>query len=303
MCRCCDGRRRARRSNWYTAFRIRRSSAKGHLHWDIGGILRGLQDGFIKCAEIATEGIRSIAVDGWAVDYIRLAAGAVRLNAPRTAVGEPFCYRDERTLAAEAALHKVISAERMRAITGVQILRINTVYQMFADELEVKSCGWLNLPEYVLYLLGGRAVSELTNATHTQMVTLDGMWSREIFAAIGQSVEDAPPIVMPGTDVGALQGPLTAIPEFRGTRLIAPACHDTASAIAAIPDAGDDWAYISSGTWSLVGTVLDAPVNSAAARAEEFYEPRRRGQPNLFSQERERPCGCCGSAWIPGVDR
>jgi len=233
------------------------------LRWDMGGILDGLQVGLRQCAEIATEGVRSIAVDGWAVDYVRLDAGGA-------AVGDPYCYRDERTVAAELGLHERISAERMRDITGIQIFRINTVYQMFADEPEKKKLRWLNLPEYVLYRLGGRAVAERTNATHTQMVGLDGEWSSEIFAALGQEIAQAPPIVEPGTDVGQVQGELAALPAFGSTRLIAPACHDTASAIAAIADDGDDWAYISSGTWSLVGTQLKAAVNSTAAREENF---------------------------------
>jgi len=233
------------------------------LHWDIGCILDGLHTGLRRCAEIATEGIRSIAVDGWAVDY-------VRLDAEGQPVSDPFCYRDERTVASEPALHERLSAECMREITGIQLLRLNTAYQMAADDPARKSLGWLNLPEYILYSLGGRAVSERTNATHTQMVALDGKWSEEIFAALGQSTGDAPPIVEPGTDVGQLQGHLAKLPAFANTRLIAPACHDTASAIAAIPDANDDWAYISSGTWSLVGTLLNTPVNSAAAREENF---------------------------------
>ena len=233
------------------------------LRWDLGCILDGLHTGLRLCAETASEGIRSIAVDGWAVDY-------VRLNASGMAIANPFCYRDERTVAAEPALHERLSAERMREITGLQLLRINTVYQMFADDAEQKKRCWLNLPEYVLHRLGGDAVSERTNATHTQMVGLDGEWSSEIFEAIGQSLAEAPPIVSPGTDIGVVQGELALLPAFTNTRLIAPACHDTASAIAAIPDHGDDWAYISSGTWSLVGTQLRAPVNSTAAREENF---------------------------------
>jgi rhamnulokinase len=233
------------------------------LRWDLGCILDGLHTGLRLCAEIAQEGVRSIAVDGWAVDY-------VRLNASGMAIADPFCYRDERTVAAEPALHERLSAERMREITGLQLLRINSVYQMFADDAEQKRRCWLNLPEYVLHRLGGDAVSERTNATHTQMVGLDGEWSREIFEAIGQSLLEAPPIVSPGTDIGEVQGELALLPVFAKTRLIAPACHDTASAIAAIPDPGDDWAYISSGTWSLVGTQLKTPVNSTAAREENF---------------------------------
>ena len=233
------------------------------LHWDLACILEGLNAGLRQCAGIATEGIRSIAVDGWAVDYVRLdESGAI--------VSDPFCYRDERTIAAVQALHERLSAERMRDLTGIQLLPLNTVYQMFADKPERKHLRWLNLPEFVLYSLGARPVSERTNATHTQMVGIDGKWSEEIFAALEQSTTDAPSIVEPGTDVGQLQGELAALSAFANTRLIAPACHDTASAIAAIADAGDDWAYISSGTWSLVGTLLQSPVNSSAAREQNF---------------------------------
>jgi rhamnulokinase len=233
------------------------------LHWDMARILEGLETGLRQCAAIATEGIRSIAVDGWAVDY-------VRLDADGKAIGDPFCYRDDRTAAAIKQLHQRISAERMRELAGIQLLPLNTVYQMFADDPTLKPLRWLNLPEYVLYRLGGRAVSERTNATHTQMVGLDGNWSAEIFAALGQSIADAPTIVEPGTDIGQLQGELTTLPAFTNTRLIAPACHDTASAIAAMPDACDDWAYISSGTWSLVGTQLRAPINSLEACEQNF---------------------------------
>jgi len=233
------------------------------LHWDLSRILAGLDTGLRQSAAIATEGIRSIAVDGWAVDY-------VRLDADGKAIGDPFCYRDERTAAAEEQLHHRISPERLRELTGIQLLRLNTLYQMAADDPTVKPLRWLNLPEYILYRLGGRAVSERTNATHTQMVALDGTWSAEIFAALDQPIAAAPTLVEPGTDLGQLQGELASLPAFSNTRLIAPACHDTASAIAAIPDAGDDWAYISSGTWSLVGTQLRAPVNSLEARAQNF---------------------------------
>jgi rhamnulokinase len=233
------------------------------LHWNLQHILYELDLGLRECAGIATEGIRSIAVDGWAVDY-------VRLDDEGHAIGEPFCYRDERTVAVEPALHEVLSAERMRELTGIQLLRINTAYQQFADSQQLRNRRWLQLPEYILYRLGGRPIAELTNATHCQMVGLDGKWSAEIFAALQQPLELAPQLVAPGTDVGRLTGPLTRLPAFSDTRLIAPCCHDTASAIAAVPDDGDDWAYISSGTWSLVGTLLAEPINTEQARAENF---------------------------------
>lgn len=237
------------------------------LRWNMNLILDELQHGLTACAAIATEGIRSIAVDGWAVDY-------VRLDAHGTAIANPFCYRDERTVSSEPALHARLSPEHMRDLTGIQLLRINTVYQMFAETSALHQHRWLQLPEYVLHRLGGRPVAERTNASHTQMLDLNGGWSPEIFAAIDAPIECAPDLVQPGTDIGRLSGTLSTLAAFSDTRLIAPACHDTASAIASIPDTADDWAYISSGTWSLVGTVLNAPVNTPQARAENFTNLR-----------------------------
>jgi rhamnulokinase len=243
------------------------------LRWPLPNILAELHRGLTACAAIATEGIRSIAVDGWAVDY-------VRLDAQNNPVADPFCYRDERTLASEPLLHQRLSAERMRDITGIQLLRINTAYQLFADCTDLRNLRWLNLPEYVLHHLGGRPVSEATNASHTQLLTLDGRWSPDIFAATASPLVTAPELVQPGTDLGSLAGHLADLPAFAHTRLIAPACHDTASAIASIPDTADDWAYISSGTWSLVGTVLTAPINTPLARSENFTNLR--GVDNTF---------------------
>ncbi len=238
----------------------------GHLRWDLQAIVTGVDEGMRRAATIASEGVASVAVDGWAVDYVRLAADGAPLE-------DPFCYRDERTVSAEIALHQRIAATRMRDLTGVQLLRINTIYQQFADRQMRLPEGthWLNLPEYLLYRWGGRAVSEYTNATHTQMVELGRMqWCDEIFAAAGLSLACAASIVPPGTILGRITGTLADLPAFANTALIAPACHDTASAVAGIPAQGDDWAYISSGTWSLVGTSVEQPVNGVGA-AEQNY--------------------------------
>jgi rhamnulokinase len=224
-------------------------------------ITAGLEEGLRKCAAIAPEGIRSVAVDGWAVDYVRIDVDGRPLE-------DPFCYRDERTIAAEIEVFKRIPAERLRELTGVQLIRINTVYQLFADKLAGRKPGvqWLNLPEYFLSRWGGTRVAELTNATHTQMVDLHRPeWCLEVFDALGLDPGRALPIVPPGTVVGTMN-----LAGLEGATLIAPACHDTASAIAGIPAVGNDWAYISSGTWSLVGTLLEQPRNGAAAAAENF---------------------------------
>ena len=238
----------------------------GGLRWDLSMIEAGLEHGLRLCAEIAVEGVRSIAVDGWAVDY-------VRLDAEGHALADPFCYRDERTIEAERMLHAEITPERLRECTGVQLLRINTLYQLYADRLQRSTEGeqWMNLPEYILSRWGGARVAEFTNATHSQMVDLSRrQWCEEVFQAAELNIALAPRLVPPGTEVGRLSGELAKLTAFRDTLLIAPACHDTASAIAGIPAVGDDWAYISSGTWSLVGTVLQEPRNDAAVAAENF---------------------------------
>jgi rhamnulokinase len=237
----------------------------GSLRWDLAMIEAGLDEGLRKCAATATEGVRSIAVDGWAVDYVRLDPN----NQP---AADPFCYRDERTIHSEHALHQKISPAKLRELTGIQVLRINTLYQLYADVLAgLPDLPWLNLPEYILSRWGGATVAEYTNATHTHLVDLSSrQWCSEIFQSAQLDLASAPKLVPPGTCIGKLRGPLAELPAFRDTLLIAPACHDTASAIAGIPATGDDWAYISSGTWSLVGTLLDQPQNGAEAAAENF---------------------------------
>ena len=234
------------------------------LRWDIDVICAGVEEGLRACAPLAPEGIAAIGVDGWAVDY-------VRLRPDGTPLANPFCYRDLRNV---EALHRVqsrISPDRLYQLTGVQIISLNTLYQLYADADAEQALPWINLPEYVLHRLGGERVSEYTNATHTQLLSVrDQEWCGEIFQAAGLDLNAAPPVVRPGTSIGKLQGELASLPSFRDTQLIAPACHDTASAIAGIPAQGDDWAFISSGTWSLVGCVLNSACVSDTARSANF---------------------------------
>jgi rhamnulokinase len=243
-----------------------------HLHWDLSLLCSAADEGMRRCAAIATEGIAAVGVTGWAVDYVRLNGSfAARSSdsARLTPIADPFCYRDIRTAPAMEALHAKISSDRLYALTGVQILPLNTLYQLYADGMAgiPAHLPWLNLPEYLLYRWGAKPVAEYTNATHTSMVSLEQQWSQEIFDAAGLDISAASEIVAPGSVVGRLQGPLTELHALRNTVLIAPACHDTASAIAGIHAHGDDWAYISSGTWSLVGTLLDQPcVGPESAR-------------------------------------
>jgi rhamnulokinase len=231
------------------------------LHWPLASILAGLEEGLCKAADAAPEGIASVGVDSWSVDYTRLAPDGGFLR-------EPFCYRDERTVRSKEAADARISPFDLYQRTGTLPLRINTIYQLLADPAAGidPRAAWAMFPEYVLYWLSGRRVAEYTNASHTGLVNLKtGDWDGDLFRLLDLPLEAAPPIVRTGTILGPLQGRLASIDAFKHTQIIAPATHDTASAIAGIPADLSAAAYISSGTWSLVGTTTALPVTTQHA--------------------------------------
>lgn len=235
---------------------------RGHrLVWPIEQTVAGIMDGLAMAAEAAPEGIASIGFDGWAVDY-------VRIDASGNAIDEPYCYRDERTVRSKTEADKIAAPEFIYARTGAQPLRINTVYQLLADRAEGRHphARWLCLPEYILHRLGAPPVAESTNATHTGLVDLaTGDWCDALIELFQLDPTTFPRIVPAGTALGKLKGPLTQLAPYRDTELIAPACHDTASALAGISCDLDGTAYISSGTWSLVGSLIDAPITTKLA--------------------------------------
>ncbi|HEY7839827.1 MAG TPA: rhamnulokinase family protein [Terriglobales bacterium] len=246
-------------------------SRGGHLYWDLERLENGIDAGLRACAQSlggnGAGAIDALGVTGWAVDY-------VRLGSSQRPLADPFCYRDPRTETAIDEVSALIPRERLYGLTGIQFIRINTLYQLWADRRDGVPAGvrWLNIPESQLHRLTGRApetaVAEYTNATHTQLLAVaTGEWCDEIFERTGLDRRAAPRIVAPGTPLGRLRGELAALAPLAGTEVIAPACHDTAAAVAGIPETGGDWAFISSGTWSLVGTVLDHPCTTPAALA------------------------------------
>jgi rhamnulokinase len=233
----------------------------GGLYWNLDQICKGLDESLGLCAQLADGQIASVGVDGWAVDYVRLSSGG-------TPISVPHCYRDIRTEAAEEEVQRHISAEEVFSLSGVQPLRINTLYQLVADRLAglPQDTPWVNLPEYVLMRLGGDRVAEFSNATHTGLIDAKShTWSSALFEQCGLDIAAAPATVSTGTVLGKIKSPLARNKSYAAAQLIAPCCHDTASAVAGIPIHGDDWAYISSGTWSLVGTLLDHSICSHEA--------------------------------------
>ena len=235
-------------------------------HWNLDRICAEVEAALHACAEFVPEGIAAVGVTGWAVDYVRLDPSGKPLAAP-------FCYRDERNQSAMEVVHAIVPAESLYARTGVQIQPINTIYQLFADQRSgiPAAAPWINLPEYILHWLGAPRIAEYTNAMHTALIDAGTRrWSAEILSALGFDIAAAPELISPGTSLGPLRDDLRRLPAFARTELIAPACHDTASAIAGIPERRDSgsprWGYISSGTWSLVG----APVAQSLRTHEAF---------------------------------
>jgi len=231
------------------------------LHWPLDTILAGLEEGLRKAAQIASEGVASIGVDSWGVDYVRLGPDGNKLC-------DPYCYRDERTVSTKETADRLIAPFDLYQRTGVLPFRINTVYQLLADPADGidPQAPWLMMPEFILYWLGARRVSEYTHATHTGLINLKtGNWDADVFKLLNIPLEAAPPIVRAGTVIGKLTGPLAELDAYLNTQLIAPACHDTASAIAGIPADLSTTLYISSGTWSLVGTRTSVPVTTQTA--------------------------------------
>ena len=231
------------------------------LYWALDEILTGLEAGLRKAAAMATEGIASIGVDCWSVDYVRIGQDGKMLR-------DPFCYRDERTAKSKADVDAMIAPFDIYQRTGAYPMNLNTVYQLAADPAAGinRSVPWAMIPEFVLYWLSGKRVGESTNASHTGLVSLKTCaWDEELFTMLGLDVQAAPSLVPTGTVLGPMRGPLAQLDAFRGTQVIAPATHDTASAIAGIAADMSATAYISSGTWSLVGTITDTPVTTRHA--------------------------------------
>lgn len=235
----------------------------GHLHWDI---LRLYQE-VITCIASAPY-VESIGIDTWAVDY-----GYIGAN--NDILGIPFAYRDSRTERSIAKVHETISFKELYSITGIQFLPFNTIYQITED---LVSRPWLvenaktllMIPELLSFLISGHETAEYTNASTTGLLDVHSKcWSEEIVTKIGFPKSKLPQVSQPGSTVTGLSKTVREQTGCHATVTIG-ACHDTACAVAAIPSDTSDWAFISSGTWSLVGIESDRPILSDAAREENF---------------------------------
>jgi len=231
----------------------------GHLHWDVPALLREVKAGLKVCAGEIGSGIEGLAVDTWGVDF-------GFLDGRGHLLGLPFAYRDLRNVKAMEAFLRTFPRERVYEITGIQFLPFNSLFQLHAFAMEDpgrlrQAADFLFMPDLMTYLLSGAIANEATIASTSQLIEpRRGAWSDELIGALGLSPRLFHAPVRPGTVLGRLLPALareTGCPEIP---VIAAASHDTASAVAAVPAKGMDWAYISSGTWSLVGIDAPAPI-------------------------------------------
>ncbi len=235
------------------------TTVRGHLRWDILHLLREMERALEVCADDLTTDVAGLAVDTWGVDYGLLGSDGDLL-------GFPYVYRDRRIEGAMEGLFERVPRERVYELTGIQVMPINTLYQLYAmvrdgSPLLEMTRDLLFTPDLLSYLLSGRRVAEFSIATTSQLYDpRKREWAMELFEALGIPVGIMQEIVQPGTVLGSLEteiGPRVGLGEVP---VIATAGHDTASAVAAAPAEGKDWAYISSGTWSLMGVERDRPI-------------------------------------------
>jgi len=231
------------------------------LHWDFTALYRHIVDGLAEALR-REPGITSIGIDSWAVDYGLVHGGEL--------LGEPFHYRDERTARGVDAVHATASSAELYRRNGLQFLPFNTLYQYAIEERLPDAEVSLLIPDLVAFLLTGARAAERTNASTTGLVDVrTGEWDLELAARLGIPASLLPPLVDPGQVLGTLRGEAR---ERIGAPLevVAVGSHDTASAVVAVPLSTPDSAYISCGTWGLVGVELDAPVVSDEAREANF---------------------------------
>ncbi len=236
------------------------------LHWNILELYRQVLIGLGKAVE-RQPGIASVGIDSWAVDY-----GLVR-GARLTST--PYHYRDERTGRGVELVERIVDQAELYAAGGLQFLPFNTVYQLAVDGAEGlldDDTVMLMLPDLFGFWLTGERVAERTNASTTALLdVVSGTWNSGLIDKLGLPRSLFPPVVDPGQRIGTLRPAVAAdLGTDRAIDLIAVGSHDTASAVVAVPMTTRDAAYISSGTWSLVGVELDDPVLSAASRDANF---------------------------------
>lgn len=259
-----DGRMQLEEIHRFPNGMVRR---QGHLAWDLIQLFEEIKRGMIKCKEMGKIP-ESVGIDSWGVDYALIDRDGRRL-------GEAYGYRDQRTGGADELVYKKISEDQLYARTGIQKQIFNTIYQLAADQtmrpqILEQADAMLMIPDYFHFLLSGVKAQEYTNATTGQLVDPKSRnWDWDLIDRLGYPRRIFQPMTKPGTCIGELLPELQEEIGFN-CKIVLPASHDTASAVMAVPSQDSNLLYISSGTWSLMGTELEEANCSPESRAANF---------------------------------
>ena len=259
-----DGRMQLEEIHRFPNGMVRR---QGHLAWDLIQLFEEIKRGMIKCKEMGKIP-ESVGIDSWGVDYALIDREGRRL-------GEAYGYRDQRTDGADELVYKKISEDQLYARTGIQKQIFNTIYQLAADQtmrpqILEQADAMLMIPDYFHFLLSGVKAQEYTNATTGQLVDPKNRnWDWDLIDRLGYPRRIFQPVTKPGTCIGELLPELQEEIGFN-CKIVLPASHDTASAVMAVPSQDGNLLYISSGTWSLMGTELEEANCSPESRAANF---------------------------------
>lgn len=240
----------------------------GHDYWDIHALFKEVKIGLRKCAELKIRP-QSIGIDTWGVDFALLDKNGEILDLP-------FAYRDGRTRGMFDYVFDLIDKNTLYEKTGIQFLELNTLYQlasMIRDKspLLEQAKDLLFIPDIFHYFLTGEKKSEFTFATTSQLYSPNLQnWDEEIFLRVGIDVNLMQKTIKPSSVIGDLTDEIALETGIEKCKVVAVGTHDTASAIAAVPAEKNDWAYISSGTWSLMGFEADKPVINEKALKYNF---------------------------------
>ena len=235
-----------------------------HIHWDVLRLWDEIQNGLRIAARNSRDELAGIGLDTWGVDF-------GLLDAADHLIGNPYHYRDARTNGMIEAACAIIPPEEIYRQTGIQFMQLNTLFQLFAmrqqDEPALRSARtFLTMPDLLNFWLTGSKVNEFTDATTTQCYNpRERRWASELLAALDIPRQIFGQVVQPGTVIGPLRASVAEDASCQRIPVIAVGSHDTASAVAAVPAGGNDFIYISSGTWSLIGIESETAIISEAS--------------------------------------
>ena len=241
---------------------------QGHFYWDLPAIYKSVLEGLRNVAERGVK-VESIGIDTWGVDFAFFGSDGELLRLP-------YCYRDPHTVGAPDEFFKRMPRKELYEKTGIQIMNFNSVFQL--DTLRRNNCSAmaatdkiLFIPDALAYLLTGEQITEYTIASTAQMIDpRTKQWDADILSLLGLTPEHFGPITMPGEQIGVLTEEVQSLTGFGAVPVVAVASHDTGSAVAGTQLDGDDAAYLSSGTWSLMGIESREPIISERSFALNF---------------------------------